>query len=303
MAETMTAKNNRTIQLTEEDRQRDLGRFILNVDCLEHEWPENSVDMLFLDPPYNLEKDFGVVKFKEVKNYREYVSSLVYRLSHVVKPGGSVFLCNEWSASCDCVEAIERCYNLKNRLTWQREKGRASKSNWKAGCEDIWWGVNDQADYKFYPERIKIRKQVIAPYKEGGKAKDWDETTGFRDTGSSNFLNIFSVPFWSMPENTPHPTQKPEKLLAMLILATTDEGDVVFDPFCGSGTTPVVAKKLGRKYIACDVDRDWCLYTSKRLDLAEGDSSIQGYHDGVFWERNTLKYQQQIKFEENVLDA
>jgi site-specific DNA-methyltransferase (adenine-specific) len=97
-----------------------------------------------------------------------------------------------------------------------------------------------------------------------------------------------TVPFWSMPENTDHPTQKPEKLLAKIILASSREGDTVFDPFLGSGTTSVVAKKLGRHYIGVESDPDYCCLTEKRLTLAEREQSIQGYVDGVFWERNTL---------------
>ena len=148
-------------------------------------------------------------------------SSIIF--TPAVKPGGSIFFCGDWQMSYNIYASLANFFEVRNRITWQREKGRGSKTNWKAGCEDIWWATKGN-DYKFYADRIKIRKQVIAPYKEGGKAKDWDEKTGFRDTGASNFLNIFSVPFWSMPENTPHPTQKPEKLLAMLLLGASDEG-------------------------------------------------------------------------------
>ena len=91
-----------------------------------------------------------------------------------------------------------------------------------------------------------------------------------------------------MPENTDHPTQKPEKLLAKIILSSTNKGDVVFDPFLGSGTTAVVAKKLGRKFVGIEVDEYYCCLAEKRLELAEKDKRIQGYEDGVFWERNTL---------------
>jgi site-specific DNA-methyltransferase (adenine-specific) len=94
-----------------------------------------------------------------------------------------------------------------------------------------------------------------------------------------------------MPENTHHPTQKSEKLLARLLLASTHPGDQVFDPFAGSGTTCVVAKKLGRQYLGIELDEDYCLLAEKRLELADQDSTIQGYADGVFWERNTLALQ------------
>ena len=90
-----------------------------------------------------------------------------------------------------------------------------------------------------------------------------------------------------MPENTDHPTQKPEKLLAKVILASSNKGAVILDPFLGSGTTSVVAKKLGRRYIGIEIDEFYCCLAEKRLDMAEKDQSIQGYSDGVFWERNS----------------
>jgi site-specific DNA-methyltransferase (adenine-specific) len=92
-----------------------------------------------------------------------------------------------------------------------------------------------------------------------------------------------------MPENTDHPTQKPEKLLAKIILASTKAGDLILDPFAGSGTAAVAAKKLGRNFVAIESDEKYCLLAQKRLELAETDSSIQGFSDGVFWERNSGK--------------
>ena len=100
-------------------------------------------------------------------------------------------------------------------------------------------------------------------------------------------MDDISVPYWSMPENTAHPAQKPEKLLAKLILAGTDRGGVVFDPFLGSGSTSVAAKKLGRRYVGIEMNGRYCAWAEKRLEAAETDRTIQGYEDGVFWERNT----------------
>jgi site-specific DNA-methyltransferase (adenine-specific) len=98
-----------------------------------------------------------------------------------------------------------------------------------------------------------------------------------------------------MPENTDHPTQKPEKLLAKIILASSNPGDLVFDPFLGSGTTAVVAKKLERHYIGVEIDELYACLAEKRLELAERDNSIQGYADGLFWERNSLSEQNKRK--------
>jgi site-specific DNA-methyltransferase (adenine-specific) len=143
-----------------------------------------------------------------------------------------------------------------------------------------------------------MKRRVLAPYtNSNGIPKDWQETsTGqFRLTHPSNLWNDITVPFWSMPENTDHPTQKPEKLLAKLILASTKRGDLVFDPFMGVGSSIVTAKKLDRKFLGIEIEREYCLLAAKRLNLAELDGSIQGYQDGVFWERNTLYKRKQQK--------
>jgi site-specific DNA-methyltransferase (adenine-specific) len=135
---------------------------------------------------------------------------------------------------------------------------------------------------------------VVAPYRHAsGTPKDWEETDdgNFRVTHPSNIWTDLTVPFWSMPENTDHPTQKPEKLLAKIILSATDEGQTVFDPFAGSGTTMVTAKKLGRHFFGVEIDETYCMLAEKRLAAAEEDHTIQGYTDGVFWERNTLAMQ------------
>lgn len=94
-----------------------------------------------------------------------------------------------------------------------------------------------------------------------------------------------------MPENTDHPTQKPEKLIAKIVLASSNPGDFIFDPFLGSGTTAVVAKKLGRNFCGVELNREYCCWAMKRLEQANSDKGIQGYSNGVFWERNSLNDQ------------
>ena len=155
--------------------------------------------------------------------------------------------------------------------------------------EDIWFAVKDRKNYYFDVEAVKMRRRVIAPYRENGQPKDWEctEQGNFRSTYPSNFWDDISIPFWSMPENTDHPTQKPEKLYAKLILASSEVGDVVFDPFMGSGTAAVVAKKLNRNFCGIELNEEYCLWAAKRLLLADGNKTIQGYRDGVFWERNS----------------
>ena len=178
-------------------------------------------------------------------------------------------------------------FQLRNRITWEREKGRGANKNWKNAAEDVWFFTNSD-DYVFNLESVKTKRKVLAPYTENGLPKDWEklEDGNFRLTAPSNLWTDLTVPFWSMPENTTHPTQKPEKLLAKIILASTNEKDLILDPFLGSGTTAVVAKKLNRRFVGIEADENYCLLAEKRLALAEADKKIQGFSDGVFWERN-----------------
>ena len=260
--------------------------------------PENSVDLLIVDPPYNLDKDFHGNKFKKTsdKIYEEYTENWIKLVKPLLKKNATVYVCCDWLSSSQIFMVLKEYFHVQNRITWQREKGRGALTNWKNGMEDIWFATNSNK-YTFNVEAVKVRRSVIAPYKEDGKPKDWEETKEgrFRNTYPSNFWDDISIPYWSMPENTAHPTQKPEKLLAKLILASSNEGDVVLDPFLGSGSTSVTAKKLGRHYIGIEQNEQYCVWAEKRLHMAETDKTIQGYADGVFWERNTNSLQKKYK--------
>ena len=256
--------------------------------------PHNSVDLIIVDPPYNLTKAFNGTTFskKTAADYEDYTRqwlSLVYPL---LKDDGSIYVCCDWETSLIIGRVLGEFFTVRSRITWQREKGRGATANWKNGLEDIWFATKSNK-YTFNLDAVKIRKKVIAPYKVDGKPKDWDETENgnYRNTCPSNFWDDITIPFWSMPENTAHPTQKSEKLIAKIMLASSNPSDIVFDPFLGSGTTSVVAKKLGRKYIGIEANEQYCVWAEQRLQMAETDVSIQGYVNGVFWERNTLSEQ------------
>lgn len=260
-------------------------------DCLDN-IPDGYFDLVIIDPPYNLDKDFNGRKFSAMKSdaYEEYLRSWFYKVCDKLKDNGSLYMCGDWKCTSSMQRVIEERLTVINRISWQREKGRGAKSNWKNGMEDIWFAVKNPKNYYFDVGSVMLKRKVIAPYRVDGKPKDWEETDAgnFRITYPSNFWDDISIPFWSMPENTDHPTQKPEKLYAKLILASSQPGDKVFDPFLGSGTAAVVAKKLNRRFLGIEVNRDYCLMAAKRLLNAAHDSTIQGYSDGVFWERNSL---------------
>ena len=307
MSEKKRAPRNRTITLDDAERDRlrprlksvsDVDGGTVNAtirgDCLEvaGRLTPGPVDMLFLDPPYNLNKRFGEHCFTKipVEQYTEWLGGVLDALLLTVKPSGTVYICGDWHTSASIFAVASERLNVRNRITWEREKGRGAKTNWKNSSEDIWFCTMGDS-YTFNVDEVKVRRKVIAPYRNGdGTPKDWQEGDdgNYRDTHPSNLWTDITIPFWSMPENTDHPTQKSEKLVAKLILASTNAGDLVLDPFLGSGTTSVVANKLGRRFLGIECEEEYALLAEKRLEMAASHAGVQGYSNGVFWERNSL---------------
>lgn len=251
---------------------------------------DNSIDLLIVDPPYNLDKNFHGNDFKKrgLDEYAFYTEQWILAVKQKLKDTASIYVCCDWKSALVIGQIIDKHFILRNRITWQREKGRGAKANWKNSMEDVFYAtVSD--NYTFNLDAVKVKRKVLAPYKENGKPKDWVQTKegNFRLTCPSNFWDDIAIPYWSMKENTAHPTQKPEKLIAKLILASSNPNDLVLDPFAGSGTTGVVAKKLGRNYINLEQNPLYCAWGEKRLTDADKDKVIQGYEGGVFWERNS----------------
>ena len=252
--------------------------------------PSGSIDLVCADPPYNLDKDFKGTSFRarSLGQYEDWLESWVGKLGRIMTPTASIYICGDWRSSTAIHRVLERHFTVRNRVTWEREKGRGALANWKNCSEDIWFAtVANQ--YFFDPDPVRVKRRVVAPYRdESGRAKDWakEDGTPFRLTAPSNLWTDVTVPFWSMPENTDHPTQKPEKLVAKMVLASARPGQRVLDPFLGSGTTAAVCRKLGRRWIGIESDPTyWCL-AEWRVELAKENPEIQGYRDGVFWDRN-----------------
>ncbi len=279
-----------------------VNRTILG-DCFQvmPQLPTAFVDLMIADPPYNMAKDFHGTRQKKMKEeeYEEFTERWISAALPLLKEDASIYVCCDWQTSSSLERVLKRHFHVRNRITWQREKGRGALSNWKNGMEDIWFATRSE-NYTFHVERVMQRRRVVAPYRVNGKPKDWVETEEgkFRNTHPSNFWDDISIPYWSMAENTAHPAQKPEKLLAKLILSGTEPGGLVFDPFLGSGSTSVTAKKLGRRYLGIEQNPLYCVWAEKRLEMADRDRTIQGYADGVFWERNTASLQKNKEYEQ-----
>jgi site-specific DNA-methyltransferase (adenine-specific) len=286
----MRSALNKTLILTKEERHivvaklpKASHKLVSGIYCAEIEnalasLPKGYFDLVVADPPYNLGRDFG--NGTDKRKHGEYIEWVYNWVKHLVRcssPHASFYIFCDWKYSGLYQDALEKAgLHIVNRITWKREKGRGAKKNWKQNMEDIWFAVRDNKHYTFNIEAVKIKKKVIAPYRENGKPKDWYITeTGDAErlTHPSNIWTDFVVPFWSMPENTEHPTQKPEALIERILLASSNKGDQVLDLFSGSGTTSVVAKRLGREFVGIEMNPDFVRLGMKRLKLL--DSSIR----------------------------
>ena len=288
------------LSLSSDISDKDILNKIIRQDSFEaiNYLPNKFVDLLFIDPPYNMSKTFNNNKFakRSISDYTDWFEDLIKKIIPTLKDSASIYICGDWLSSTSIHIVLDKYFKIRNRISWEREKGRGAKQNWKNSSEDIWFAtVSD--DYVFNVDAVKLKRKVLAPYKVNGSPKDWEEQSegSFRLTHPSNFWTDITVPFWSMPENTEHPTQKPEKLLAKIILASSNRNDIIFDPFLGSGTTAVVAKKLSRNFIGIELDEKYAAIAAKRLFNVKEDKNIQGFKDGVFWERNSLHLQTKVK--------
>ena len=301
------ASMNRTITLTDEERytyadyildnfrERENSVICNDFKIINSQIPNKYVDLILLDPPYNLTKTYGENTFKAMDDneYCEYILGILEECLRVLKDNGTLYICGDWKTSYIQRKALEILENrgmcdVINRITWARDKGRGSNSNWKNNIEDIYMVVKDKNNYKFNANAVKMKKTVLAPYKDkNGNNKDWkdDGDGAYRMTAAPNIWFDITVPFWSMAENTDHPTQKSEKLYAKLILASSNENDIIYEPFAGVFTGCVTAKKLNRNWFGVEQEYEYCLLGQHRLIMAEYDKHIQGYEDGIFRDR------------------
>lgn len=233
--------------------------------------PDSFVDLLITDPPYNLTKQYNDKAFNRRNDdeYEAWFESWVEEIPRIMKPNGSLYFCGDFKSTPIYYNVLKKYFFIQNRITWERDKGRGARKNWKNNIEDIYFCTMKNDEYTFNLDEVKVKKKVIAPYRdENGNAKDWFVEKGekYRYTCPSNIWTDITVPYWSMPENTEHPTQKPEKLIERLVTASSNENDFVLDLFLGSGTTAVVAKKMNRKYCGLELDEGYCTLAQSRLE-------------------------------------
>ena len=231
--------------------------FFEKVECVDSlillkSLDDNSIDLIATDPPYcinyeNLEWD---------KNDSLDWAVLAKEYDRVLKNNGSIALFQGWSEVVKTKEVFDQFFTLKNWIIYDRIKGRGTKTDLVSTREDILWYVKNERTYTYNKISSTIKK------KTGG-------TIGKRNGNefralSNVWTDISPIVPWSQ-ERVKHPTQKPLALMERIINIFSNPTDVILDPFMGSGTTLVAAKKLGRSYIGCDKEQNFYAITKERL--------------------------------------
>ena len=128
--------------------------------------PAAFVDLLILDPPYNLRKRFGKESFggMSLRDYEDWFESWFVRLLPALKKTASLYVCGDWKSSTAVHRVLDRHVAVRNRITWEREKGRGAKNNWKNASEDIWFATMSDS-YSFDVDAVKLKRRVIARIK------------------------------------------------------------------------------------------------------------------------------------------
>ena len=256
-------------------------------DC--QRWLESlepaSVDLVFADPPYNLGKaDWD--RFEDHDSYIEWSVRWIEAASRILKPSGSLYVCGFSEILADIRRPAASFFNgckwlvwfYKNKANLRNDWGRSHESilhlrkNKKVvfnvddvripyGNHTLKYPVHPQAESSQYAKgRKRTKKRAWAPHPNGAKPKD-----------------VFEIPVTSngMREKTPHPTQKPEELLRKVIAASSNPGDLVVDPFSGSGTTCVCAEQLGRRWMGCEINTEYNSWAAIRLESVPRRTSME----------------------------
>src|SRR5574341_146859 len=243
----------------------DLINKIICDDCFNvfENIPDNSIDLVVTDPPYGINyKDWDNIDFLV------FTERWINECHRVLKSNGTIWSFMSHHNILDFIPLLKKYFhvNLENWVVWARQKGRSSSKHLKSSREDILHATKDAK--RFTWNQQKVLRDVIAPYMYEGKRRGWfinEEGRGVRLTGLRNVWQ-YTSPFWKNKDDKQfHPAQKPLMLLERLILLSSNEGDIILDPFCGSGSTLVAAKKLSRNFLGIEMDEGYC-------KLAEGRS-------------------------------
>lgn len=264
-------------------------------DCLERmrDIDNESIDLIYLDPPFFTQREQALKprdnskkysfddKWDSIDAYRIYMEERLRECFRVLKRTGSIFLhCNK-SASHHLRIALDNTFgvnNFQSEIVWYYKRWSNSKKGLLNNHQNIYF-YSKTADFKFntiytnYSLTTNI-DQILQDRvrNEHGKSEYKKDENGDVVLGKAKkgvpMSDVWEIPFLNpkAAERVGYPTQKPILLLERIIKLCTDEGDIVLDPFVGSGTTLVAAKLLNRKFVGIDTQQDALELASKRLD-------------------------------------
>ncbi len=234
-------------------------------DCIEvmKGFPKESVDMCFADPPFNLGKKYGTYKDdRPFQEYLEWCERWLDEMIRVLTPTGSLFTHQIPRILIHFGDHLSKKIHFRHWIAWDAMGAPLGKTLLPNHYGILYYVKSD--NYKFYDvraphKRCRVCNGLLADY--GGKK---DQIHPFGSLVSDVWTDIHRIKHNKRRDK--HPCQLPTPLLERLILMATDEGDVVLDPFIGTGTTAIAAKRLGRKYIGIDIDPQYVEITKKKLE-------------------------------------
>ena len=247
---------------------------ILTGDCLELfcDIPNDTVDMAFADPPFNLKKGYGSYRDDlALKEYLTWCEKWIFEMVRITKPSGSIFLHNIPKWLTYYCTFLNQYAEFKHWISWEAPTAPMGKTLQPAHYGILFY-AKDRKALKFYEiraphKRNRRSKFLLKDY--GGKK---DKLHPFGSLLSDVWTDIHRIRHTKYRDE--HPCQLPVHLLERLILMSTDEDDIVFDPFMGTGTTAVAAKRLGRNYIGFELDKNYAGITRDKLQTTCSLSQI-----------------------------
>lgn len=247
--------------------------------------PSGSIDMIFADPPYNIKKaDWD--KFESQEQYIAWSMKWISECSRILKENGSLFICGFTEVLADLKHPSMRYFKYCKWLIWHYKNKANLGSDWGRSHESILLlRKSNKFTMNIDPIRIPYNEHTLKyPVRTQAETSQYAKGKAERPAWSPHPLgakpkDVIEIPTTcnGMGEKTKHPTQKPEELLRKFVLAASNPGDIVLDPFCGSGTTAVVAEQLGRHWIGCEINPEYNSWAIARIDsvkIKDADSWI-----------------------------
>ncbi len=234
-----------------------------------------SVDLVFADPPYNIKK----AEWDNFENQEKYIAwsiQWISQASRILKSNGSLYVCGFSEILADLKYSVSKYFKNCRWLIWHYKNKANLGSDWGRSHESIiHFRKSDQVKINIDDMRIPYGAHTLkypshpqAETSAYGKGKTKKNNNWTPNPKGAKPKDVIEIPTTcnGMGETTPHPTQKPEELLRKFILASSQEGDLIIDPFSGSGTTIVVAEQLNRRWMGCDLNIEYNNWAIQRLE-------------------------------------